>query len=209
VLEWLKRVPALIRSAATDGGAIRVGLKLFNSLDDDDFQLAMLAEVHGEGRPDYLVYANRLFDPDRVFEGQRGVAYGGPDLSDRNLRLLSALREAQEWGEIPAPSLEIGATGDISSGRIAVEYALRGCTSFQIHTLFQLPAAEYPMRVESKVQKALHRLYFDPQDGFIVWLVHAARRLGLARDGIISFLDLARRGASSALTARDLDSPAS
>ncbi len=208
VVEWLRRVPGLIRSATTNGGRVRVGLKLFNSLDDDDFQLAMLAEVHGETRPDYLVYANRLFDPDRVFEGRRGVAYGGPDLSDRNLRLLSALRRAQQQGEIPDASPEISATGDISSGRVAVEYALRGCTSFQIHTLFQLPADEYPMRVGSKVQKALHRLYFDPEDGFIVWLVHAARRLDLVRDGVISFLDLARRGARSALTARDLDSPA-
>ncbi len=95
VVEWLRRVPGLIRSATTDVGCLRVGLKLFNSLDDDDFQLAMLAEVHGETRPDYLVYANRLFDPDRVFEGQRGVAYGGPDLSDRNLRLLSTLRRGQ------------------------------------------------------------------------------------------------------------------
>ena len=175
-----------------------VGLKLFNSLDDDTFQLAMLAEVHGESRPDFLIYANRLFDPDRVFEGQRGVAYGGPDLSDRNLRLLSTLRAAQERGEIPRRPMEISATGDISSGRIAVEYALRGCTSFQIHTLFQLPSGEYPMRVGTKVQRALHRLYFDPEDGFIVWLIHAARRLDLAREGLIRFLDLARIGASQA-----------
>ena len=206
VLEWLRRVPVLIRSATTDAGLVRVGLKLFNSLDDDDFQLAMLSEVHGDIRPDYVVYANRLFNPDRVFEGKRGVAYGGPDLSDRNLRLLTALRKAQERGEIPRVPVEISATGDIGTGRIAVEYALRGCTSFQIHTLFQLPAAEYAMRIGSKVQKAMHRLYFDPQDGFIVWLLHAARRLELDRKGVVRFLDLARRGASSALSSRELDS---
>ena len=40
VLDWLQRVPGLIRTAAP--GAVRLGLKLFNSLDDDDFQLAML-----------------------------------------------------------------------------------------------------------------------------------------------------------------------
>ena len=206
VVEWLHCVPGLIRSATPDAGQVKVGLKLFNSLDDDAFQLAMLAEVHGESRPDYLVYANRLFDPDRVFEGQRGVAYGGPDLSDRNLRLLSDLRAAQERGEIRRPPVEISATGDISSGRIAVEYALRGCTSFQIHTLFQLPAGEYPMRVGTKVQKALHRLYFDPEDGFVVWLVRMSRwRLDLVRDGLIRFLDVAQRGASSTLTHRDLD----
>jgi hypothetical protein len=209
VLEWLRTVPGLIRSAAaTAAGGIRVGLKLFNSLDDDDFQQAMLAEVHGGDPPDFLVYANRLFDPDRLFEGQRGVAYGGPDLSDRNLRLLSSFRAAQARGEAPRIPLEVSGTGDISSGRIAVEYALRGCTSFQIHTAFQLPAGAYPMRVGTKVQKALHRLYFDPDDGFLVWSLHAAGRLGLAGGGAVRFLDLARRGAESALTAGDLDAQA-
>src|SRR5262249_30603400 len=138
VLGWLDRVPGLIRRAA-GADAVRVGLKLFNSLEGDDFQLAILAAVHGGARPDYLVHANGLFDPDRDFEGRRGVAYGGPDLSDRNLRLLSALRASQALGEIDPSPLEISATGDITSGRIAVEYALRGCTSFQIHTMFQLP----------------------------------------------------------------------
>ncbi len=94
VLAWLEKVPALIRQAA-EPGQVALGLKLFNSLEGDDFQLAMLAAVHDGSRPDFLVYANRLFDPDREFEGHRGVAYGGPDLSDRNLRLLSALRAAQ------------------------------------------------------------------------------------------------------------------
>jgi dihydroorotate dehydrogenase len=204
VLDWLGRVPALIRHAAGTE-PIRVGLKLFNSLEDDDFQLAMLAAVHHDSRPDFVVYANRLFDADRAFEGHRGVAYGGPDLSDRNLRLLTRLRTAQAGGDIAGPLLEISGTGDITSGRLAVEYALRGCTSFQIHTIFQLPAHEFAMRVGSRVQRALHRLYFDPQDGFIVWMIHAASRLGWDQSGPIRFLDLARRGAASALTPGDLD----
>ena len=205
VLDWLRRVPELIRSAAP--GQVRLGLKLFNSLDDDDFQLALLRAVHAADRPDFLIYANRLFDPERVFEGVQGVAYGGPDLSDRNLRMLTALRAAQARGEIGGEPLEISATGDISSGRLAVEYALRGCTSFQIHTLFQLPAEEFAMRRGSKVERAIHRLYFDPRDGFIVWAVHAARRLGLlpAAGGLVRFLDLAARGAKSCLVAGDLD----
>ncbi len=63
------------------------------------------------------------------------------------------------------------------------------------------------MRRGSKLQRALHRLYFDPEDGFIIWAHHAARRLGLAAsdDDTIRFLDLARRGAESCLTVRDLD----
>jgi len=180
---------------------------LFNSLDSDEFQLAMLAEVHrAPARPDYLIYANRLFNPDRVFEGTKGVAYGGPDLSDRNLRLLTALRSAQGRGEIDASPLEISGTGDIHSGRIAVEYALRGCTSFQIHTLFQLPSSEFAMRVGTKVERALHRLYFDPKEGFILWALHAANRLGFGGEGrVVRFLDLAARGARSALLRRDFD----
>ena len=205
VLDWLDRVPDLIRRGAGGEGCVRVGLKLFNSLEADDFQFAMLARVHSEHRPDFLVYANRLFDPEREFDGQHGIAYGGPDLSDRNLRLLSALRAAQARGEIGGPPLEISATGDISSGRMAVEYALRGCTSFQMHTLFQLPASEFAMRVGSRLQRALHRLYFDPRDGFIVWAHHAAGRLGIESNGAVTFLELARCGAASALNPGDLD----
>jgi dihydroorotate dehydrogenase len=208
VIEWLDRVPGLIRSASSRPGQVKVGLKLFNTLGEDPFQLAMLAHVHKTAaRPDYITYANRLFDPALTFEGKKGIAYGGPDLSDRNLRTLSAWRRTQQKDAADAGPLEISATGDISSGRIAVEYALRGCTSFQIHTLFQLPADQYALRIGSKVQKAIHRLYFDPQDGFIVWAFHAARRLGLVGDGgIIRFLDLAVCGARSALTRGDLDS---
>ncbi len=205
VLNWLNRVPALIRGSAPD--QILVGLKLFNSLDDDDFQLAMLAEVHGSNRPDFLIYANRLFDPDREFEGTRGVAFGGPDLSDRNLRLLSELRQSQTQGRIPRVPMEISGTGDINSGRLAVEYALRGCTSFQIHTLFQLPVEVFRMRTGTKLERALHRLIFDPDEGFIIWARHAGSCLGLAEaeGGLIRFLDLAARGAGSDLTVGDLD----
>jgi dihydroorotate dehydrogenase len=205
VLSWLQRVPELIRSVASR--EVKLGLKLFNSLDDDSFQLAMLAEVHGSRRPDFLIYANRMFDPRRLFEGSRGVAYGGPDLSDRNLRLLGRLRQGQSRGEIGGDALEISATGDVSSGRLAVEYALRGCTSFQIHTLFQLPAEVFAMRRGSKIERAVHKLYFDPDEGFIIWAIHAARRLGLTSHGggTTRFLDLAQAGARSALDVRDLN----
>ncbi len=200
-------MPGLIRAAAPAPEQLRVGLKLFNTLEDDDFQRQLLAEVfRSPDPPDFLVYANRLFNPDRVHDGKRGVAFGGPDLSDRNLRILSALSLDQDAGILPRIPLELSGTGDISSGRIAVEYALRGCTSFQIHTLFQLPSSEFTMRTGTKVERALHRLYFDPREGFIVWALHAARRLNLGcRDGRIRFLDLPKRGARSALLKRDLD----
>lgn len=67
------------------------------------------------------------------------MAYGGPGLSDRNLQMLTSLRNGQFEGSIPGRPMEISATGDISSGRLAIECALRGCACFQLHTLFQLP----------------------------------------------------------------------
>jgi dihydroorotate dehydrogenase len=145
---------------------------------DDEFQLEMLKSVAtaGDDRPDFVVYANRLFDPHREFDGQRGIAMGGPDLSSRNLRVLG---EFQDWSRAQrsiAP-LEISATGDICSGRRAVEYLLCGCRTFQLHTFFQLPSSEYAMRQGSKLARALHQLYFHPRDGFIAWILHAANRL--------------------------------
>lgn len=204
ILEWLDRVPGLIRGAAGPG-EILAGLKLFNSLEGDEFQLEMLNQVHQEDRPDLIIYANRLFDPERVFEGHTGVAYGGPDLSDRNLLTLSALRREQRDGRIPTVDLPVSATGDIHSGRIAVEYALRGATSFQMHTLFQLPAEEFAMKGGDRTDRALHRLYFDPAEGFVAWLRHAGERLGLIDQGIARLKDVARAGGTAELKAADLD----
>lgn len=178
ILNWLRSVTRLIRSSA-DGRPISVGLKLFNALFDDAFQLQMLDLVSAglPNPPDFLVYANRLFDPDREFDGRRGVARGGPDLSDRNLRVLSAWRTSESGRRDP---LELSATGDISTGRIAVEYALRGATSFQIHTAFQLPTSDYDSPVGSKVRRALRSLILHPTEGFVAWLLHATSRLGLS-----------------------------
>ena len=179
VLEWLRHVPRLIRESA-GSRPIRVGLKIFNALADDAFQLRLLriANLPGPDRPDFLVYANRLFDPTREFEGHRGIAVGGPDLSQRNLRVLAAYQSLR-LSRVDLPLPEISGTGDISSGRMAVEYMLRGCSSLQLHTYFQLPLSEYAMQQGSRTARALHKLYFDPTDGFIVWSLHVAARLGL------------------------------
>ncbi len=175
ILDWLCTVPRLIRSAAP--GRLRLGMKLFNALFDDDFQMAMLEALGGCDRPDVVVYANRLFDPTRIFEGTRGIAAGGPDLSDRNLRVLGRFFERLAAPHADRP--ELSATGNIDSGRMALEYLLRGARSFQLHTFFQLPPAAYAMRRGSKTAKALHLLYWHPEKGLIAWLLHAARRLGL------------------------------
>lgn len=180
ILEWLVRVSSLIRNAAKPL-SINVGLKIFNSIFGDDFQLEMLRAINEtcerqEG-PDFLVYGNRLFDPNREFDGVRGIAYGGPDLSARNLAALGRMRTLEHAGLLPVCKLPISATGNICSGRMAAEYLLRGASSFQIHTYFQLPSAEYTMRTGSKTVRALHELYFHPELGLLAWLLHLRQTL--------------------------------
>lgn len=191
IMEWLEAVPGLIHGAAP--GRVRVGLKMFNALFADDFQLRMLDAVHaarlGESRANFLVYANRLFDPAKEFEGKQGVAYGGPDLSDRNLAVLEHfLFSRSESAGLPAVGakrpdlLPLSATGDIHSGRIAAEYLLRGAASFQMHTVFQLPNSAFAMNVGSKTEMALHHLLFHPREGFLAWLLDLRRRFGWEKE---------------------------
>lgn len=182
ILTWLTMVPDLIREAAREPG-VALGVKVMNARFDDAFQLAMLRAVTERPAhpPDFLVYANRLFDPEREFEGKRGVAYGGPDLSARNLRGLDLWRAAG----VPGPP--ICATGDILTGHMAVEYALRGASSCQMHTLFQLPDGEFAARMRSKGAAVLHHLLFHPESGLVPWMLHLRRMAG--RDHL-AWLDL-------------------
>src|ERR1044071_5051382 len=181
IIEWLTRVTSLIRQGAAPE-KVSIGLKVFNAILDDAFQLEMLRAINekcsGEAVPDFLVYANRLFDPDLEFDGVRGIAYGGPDLSARNLNVLAQMRLLERQGAIPVCRLPISATGNIVSGRIAAEYLLRGASSFQIHTFFQLPSGEYTMKTGGKTARALLELYFHPTEGLIAWLLHLRRLLG-------------------------------
>jgi dihydroorotate dehydrogenase len=178
VLEWLTRVTKLIREAVNPL-SVKVGLKVFNAVFDNDFQLEMMRAINEQceenGVPDFVIYANRLFDTNREFDGVRGIAYGGPDLSARNLWVLGQMRMLEHAGDIPVCRLPISATGNIVSGRIAAEYLLRGASSFQIHTYFQLPSSEYKMLANSKTVRALHELYFHPDEGLIAWLLHLRR----------------------------------
>ena len=185
ILQWLMRVSGLIRRGA-DPIPIRVGLKIFNAVFDEAFQLEMLRAINehceAEDIADFLIYGNRLFDPDRKFDGVTGVAYGGPDLSDRNLAVLERMRSLEQGGEIPICHFPISATGNIVNGRIAAEYLLRGASSFQIHTFFQLPSSEYRMKVNGKTARGLHALYFDPEEGLLAWLLHLRRALDWPTD---------------------------
>jgi len=173
IMRWLREVPGRIRAASPI--SVRVAVKLMNARFDDAFQLEMIDACRDA---DMLVCFNRLFDADR------SVAYGGWDLSDRNLRVLDAV----------APGVRPGlcGTGNICSGRMIVEYARRGCESVQLHTFFQLPLSEYAATHGSRTQRALHALLFDPRDGLVAALLAlaAAGRLE-RRDGALHFLDLA------------------
>ena len=180
IIQWLIRVTNLIRKAVSPS-SINIGLKIFNAILDDAFQLEMLRTINekcsGEDVPDFLVYANRLFDPKREFDDVRGIAYGGPDLSARNLAVLREMRLLEHQGVIPVCKLPISATGNIVSGRIAAEYLLRGASSFQIHTYFQLPSGEYTMKTGGKTARALLELCFHPEEGLLAWLLHLRKVL--------------------------------
>lgn len=201
ILAWLRAVPALIHRAAPE--RIRLGVKVMNALFDDAFQVEMLRALAHDAtpRPAYLVVFNRLFDP------QRRVAYGGWDLSDRNLRVLelasgpragAAFRRGGQPGHrgvapVPrGPSLpSLSASGNICSGRMMVEYALRGAENGQVHTFFQVPLSEYTATGGSRTSRALHTLVLHPTEGLVVWLAHLHEAGLLERlDGVIRFLDV-------------------
>jgi hypothetical protein len=173
ILRWLREVPAHIRAH----GPVRLAMKLMNARFDDAFQVEMMEAARGA---DALVVFNRLFD------AEKGMAYGGPELSDRNLRVLASLTPGGSPG-IP----ELSGSGDIHSGRLVLEYARRGCSSVQLHTFFQLPLEEYPATDGSRTQRALHALVFHPEDGLVACLLELEERGDLdRRAGELHFLDV-------------------
>jgi hypothetical protein len=175
ILRWLQEVPGLIRKGAGPVPA-RIALKLMNARHGEPFQLDM---VKAASSADALVCFNRLWSD------ARGVAYGGYDLSDRNLRTLEAVRSSG----VRCPPLS--GTGNVSSGRMILEYAKLGCESVQLHTYFQLPLSEYPATTGSRTQRALHALVFHPESGLIAGLLdlEASGRIH-RRGGELRFLDV-------------------
>jgi hypothetical protein len=179
VLSWLHQLPRLIDGGAP--GRVRLGVKLMNALFDDEFQLEMIEALVHRARPQpaFLVVFNRLFDP------ELGVAYGGWDLSDRNLRVLDMARERLD---VLPP---LSATGNICSGRVMLEYAMRGCENGQLHTFFQLPHSEYTATAGSRTSRGLHTLMLHPVEGLAVWLRHIHEAGPLERrDGLLHFRDI-------------------
>lgn len=160
---------------------VKLGLKLFNL---QDFQ-AQLAMVQGGAsiwrRLDWLTIANRLFS-----EG-KGISYGGFDLSNRNLKILDAVRAIEKGqGKAILPD-SVSATGNICHGQMMIEYARLGCTTGQLHTYFQLPKSEYGYDLGSRSASALHELVFNPEQGLLRGLesLRAERNLtGLLNFGL-------------------------
>lgn len=187
VLRWLTDVPRLIQESSGQG--VRLGVKVMNALFDDAFQLEMLERLtptpNATDSPvAFLVVFNRLYDP------VEGVAFGGWDLSERNLRVLEMAREAGV--HLPPCS----ATGNICSGRVMAEYARRGCENGQIHTFFQLPNQEYIATGGNRTARALFTLLLHPGHGLVPWLWHLNETGELPeRDGQIHFADLVKGGA--------------
>jgi hypothetical protein len=177
ILRWLREVPDRIRAAAGPA-PLRLALKLMNARFDDAFQHDMMAAAAGA---DALVCFNRLWD------GAASVAYGGWDLSERNLRVLRAARSGRARERGPA----LVGTGNVHTGRLVLEYARAGCESVALHTFFQLPLAEYPATAGSRTARALHALLFHPEDGLVAGML-ALERAGVLhrRGGELRFLDL-------------------
>ncbi len=182
ILRWLQQVPGLIVGAGQ--GRVRLGVKVMNAVADDGFQLTMLETLVGaQPRPAFLVVFNRLFDM------AKGVAYGGWDLSDQNLRVLDLIRDKA----LSLPPLS--ATGNICSGRMMIEYALRGCENGQVHTFFQLPRSEYSTTGGSRTASALHTLLLQQQEGLVPWIWHLHERGVLEEvDGELRFRDVVGAG---------------
>ena len=178
VLRWLREVPRLVANAGA--GPIDLGMKVMNARFEDAFQAEMLAALEDAPHVRFRVAFNRLFDD------ERGVAYGGPALGRRNLQSLDDF--IARHGDPPAA---LSGTGDIHSGRRMIEYALRGAESGQIHTFFQLPRALYRSGCASRTAAALHELVLHPDRGLIAWMI-ALGEMGWIerRDGVLHFLDV-------------------
>jgi hypothetical protein len=175
ILRWLREVPGQIRTAA-GSAPVKLALKVMNARFDDAFQVDMLEAARSA---DALIVFNRLWG---------GVAYGGFDLSDRNLRVLAAARERG----VAIPPL-VG-TGNVCSGRLILDYARLGCESVQLHTFFQLPLSEYPATDGSRPQRALHALLFHPRDGLIAGMLDLEEGGRLEREGgELRFLEIPRQ----------------
>jgi dihydroorotate dehydrogenase len=191
ILWWLEEVPGKIREFSKNS-RVFLGVKLMNATFEDEFQTEMLQTIlNSKNSPDYLICFNRLFDSEKVFEGKKGVAYGGYDLSDRNLKALITLRRLENSGKLKTRDIPISATGNICSGKMMLEYALRGCQNGQLHTYFQVSPENYRMKNGTRTSKALLELIMNPETGLVPGLQYLYENGSLEKvEGIIRFQDV-------------------
>lgn len=183
IIRWINEIPILIKKNIKTEDFI-LGIKLFNPNLGDEFQVEMLKQLNNIKDLVHSITAfNRLFDKDKEFEGKKGIAYGGYDLSDRNLRVLNKF-------DSNTKDLPISATGNINSGKMMVEYAILGATSGQMHTYFQLPNDNYELENGSKTRKALHELIFNPEDGLVPVMLDLKSKFNMGEDELLRFLDI-------------------
>ena len=178
ILRWIREIPRRIGEASAL--PVRIALKLMNARFGEEFQLDMLRTAAEAGAHTAVTF-NRLFSSDR------NVAYGGWDLSDRNLTVLDRARQNT------ARRISLSGTGNIESGTTLLRYARAGCESVQLHTMFQLPLGEYPATSGGRTERVLHKLVFDPRDGLVAGMLNMEQAGDLPRrGGLLYFLDIPR-----------------
>ncbi|MCC7519775.1 MAG: hypothetical protein IT578_11405 [Verrucomicrobiae bacterium] len=176
LLRALRDAVRFLRASSEHPKYLHAGLKLGMAPFDAAFQArALEAALDGSEPPAFLVLFNRLRRYERWRGSYRAVSCGGPELARRNFVALDRIRRP----------VEFSALGDITTGRRMVEYALRGATSGQMHTVFQLPESAYRRRTGNRVDKALHELAFHPEHGLVAAMLHVKAKTGVSR-----FLDL-------------------
>ncbi|MOA42041.1 hypothetical protein D3C78_1640610 [compost metagenome] len=105
--------------------------------------------------------------------------------------MLDELRSKELTGGLTYAVPILSGTGNIHSGKMALEYALRGVESMQMHTIFQKPLSAYGMRTGSKTERGLHDLYFNPETGLVPWMLHLRYAEDLINnEDITSFHDI-------------------
>lgn len=184
IIRWLQEVPKLIHKYINTEELV-LGMKLFNPSLGDDFQVKMLDVLNDmRDKVQVITAFNRLFDMKREFEGKKGIAYGGYDLSDRNLRVLDKFNKNRD------EFIPISGTGNINSGRMMVEYAIRGATSGQMHTYFQLPSHNYKLNEGSRTRRGIHELMFNPENGLVPVMLHLKAKFNIGSKEVLKFLDI-------------------
>jgi len=184
------------RYVAVSVDAFRKGLngrgkcivKIPNGGRDADFQVRLVQDSLdiGGGAVKAVIAGNRLFDKSGEFEGQVGIAYGGWDLSNINLMTLDGMKNVGLY-------IPVIATGNICSGKIMAEYAVRGCLAGEIHTFFQLKPSAYraPSGEGGLTWRALREIIFHPDDGLVAIMMKLEKTGILPRkSGLLCFKSL-------------------